>query len=926
MKIGISKWLIIFVAVLLACASGFVFWSLSNDRPIDDHSTEQLAGLFDKGDKFNIDLVYYPEQITANATESVERMYEYTFTNDSDSLLVAKLITNPEYENMRLQYAVSSTPVTNYNNLSFTYDYQDQILQPMGTDGDEAYVYIKVSVVDTTKFAVFKSGVNCQGGEPVTITFNMGDGTTTQGYAIKGYPEPNLTLPSRNGIVPYGAYKNSAHTDSVTYPINEATTIYLKYYNLPVDWITYNDTTRSYHITTGTTRLPLKVEIPTMYNDDVNGYAYVTDIDANAFEKNTGITSVTIPNSIVNIGEDAFYYCENLTTVNYAEGSKLKYIGNGAFSCAIALTSITIPASVEELGESVFYYCRSALSITFEEDSLVTELPRRAFYCCDEVRELVLPKNLKVIGPYSLSAIHYIEELEIPSGVLEIQEYAFQYTALKSTLNITIPKGVVRLGLGAFYGCTGLASVTFEEGTDLTAIGNGAFYQCVSLTEIDIPDRVVQLRKKAFDGCTGLTSVTIPAATTYIGIDIFANCTALTEVIFQTTTNWAYMETNDSGETVYTNVPSADLGDGATALTHVNKGLRKMDTALTPSWYEWDPIEKGYLVVAGGYIEGNITIPETYNDGVHGEANVISIDSGVFVDSFNLTGITIAANVSTIGANAFDGCTGLQTVTFADNPKLTTIGDYAFQNCTSLSEISIPEGVTYFSPCLFSGCSALTTVSIPSTLTDIWEHTFSGCTSLTTVNIPQQGSQLDNIYSSSFKGCTALTSIFIPKTVTVVNYQAFYGCSALASITFEEGSQLKTLGQNAFSGTAIKTITLPASLQTLRGAEFSGCTNLEEVIFEEGCKIGLISASMFYGCTALKSINIPARVTSISVSAFSGCSSLESAVFEDTNGWTRGRSTSSMVAVDVTDPATAASLLKNSVVGRIKYIWRKTSS
>ena len=76
MKIGISKWLIIFVAVLLACASGFVFWSLSNDRPIDDHSTEQLAGLFDKGDKFNIDLVYYPEQITANATESVERMYE----------------------------------------------------------------------------------------------------------------------------------------------------------------------------------------------------------------------------------------------------------------------------------------------------------------------------------------------------------------------------------------------------------------------------------------------------------------------------------------------------------------------------------------------------------------------------------------------------------------------------------------------------------------------------------------------------------------------------------------------------------------------------------------------------------------------------------------------------------------------------------
>ena len=111
---------------------------------------------------------------------------------------------------------------------------------------------------------------------------------------------------------------------------------------------------------------------------------------------------------------------------------------------------------------------------------------------------------------------------------------------------------------------------------------------------------------------------------------------------------------------------------------------------------------------------------------------------------------------------------------------------------------------------------------------------FWGCSSLTTVTF-EKGSQLKTIgggsssYYGAFSYCTALTSIEIPASVETIGASAFKGCSSLATVTFENGSQLKTIGGGSYSSgafsdcTALTSIEIPASVETIEASAFKGC-------------------------------------------------------------------------------------------------------
>ena len=290
----------------------------------------------------------------------------------------------------------------------------------------------------------------------------------------------------------------------------------------------------------------------------------------------------------------------------------------------------------------------------------------------------------------------------------------------------------------------------------------------------------------------------------------------------------------------------------------------------------------------------------------------------------SLKSIIISSNVETIGEYAFYECP-LKSINIPASVK--AINKAAFMNCSSLATITFSKGSMLTKICggkgflshgekyyygAFANCTALTSIEIPANVEIIEEAAFKNCTALTTVTF-ENNSSLKTIcgatydysyYGGAFSDCISLISIEIPASVETIEAAAFKGCSKLATVTFEKGSQLKTIGggysnssdyYGAFSDCPITSIEIPASVETIEAAAFKGCLALAKITFEKGINLKKISGGYsenrntdgyFYGhgafakCTALTSIEIPASVEVIEPEAFWGCSALITVSFE----------------------------------------------
>lgn len=248
----------------------------------------------------------------------------------------------------------------------------------------------------------------------------------------------------------------------------------------------------------------------------------VETIGDNAFSNCDKLTSVTLGSGLKSIGNYAFNYCSALSSINIPEG--VTFLGNSAFNNCTSLESINIPGSVNTIGNSAFWHCTALEELTI--NSGVETIDVSAFNNCTSLTSVSIPGSVKTIGNSAFNGCTSLETLSLGSGVETIGSSAFQNCA--KLKDFTLPSGLKSIGDSAFNGCAALTKVDMPD--SVTYLGAGAYQNCTSLTSATLSEKLSEMNNSVFAGCTGLTTVTLPDLVNNIGNYLFQGCSKLVSV------------------------------------------------------------------------------------------------------------------------------------------------------------------------------------------------------------------------------------------------------------------------------------------------------------------------------------------------------------------------------------------------------------
>ncbi|HFI0159195.1 TPA: leucine-rich repeat protein [Streptococcus suis] len=559
-------------------------------------------------------------------------------------------------------------------------------------------------------------------------------------------------------------------------------------------------------------------------------------LGTHSFARSSNLKSVTIPSSLVE-GDGAFIDSKNLVNISLAPGTTK--IIDGLFR-GTGFTEFTIPEGITEIGANAFSDNENLTTITLP--STLRAIGANAF-SNTSLKRIVLPPGMKKI-PDGLLQGTKVEEFVIPEGVEEIGVQAFAYNPfLKS---VVLPSSLKKIGYGAFQN-TGIESITFKDGlveiddyafsntnlksvllpNSVTRLGSSAFSGISTLTSITLSEGLTEINAGTFSG-TSLERVTLPSAVTIIHDSAFSRVSTLKDIIFSDGLKWIERSAFDGTGLTDVTLPSQleYLGAGAFA----TESLR------------------------------SIHIPQSLK-----EVESIYWLPGPFTGATNLQTVTFETGIRQIVANLFRG----SHIESMDLPAtVEEIGSSAFAD-SGLKEIGLQNGLKKIGASAFYRTN-LESIHIPDSVTEIGTSTFAESLKLKQAKL---SASMKYIPASMFS-YTRLSSIDIPTGVERIDGAAFLN-TKLSQVSLPE--KLKEIGGSAFSGTPLTSISFPASLEKIGDSAFWQ-TSLKEVIIPKTVKE--LGSGVFGEIDTLKEAHV-ARDFVGGDATFSGSSILEKVTFEE---------------------------------------------
>lgn len=560
-------------------------------------------------------------------------------------------------------------------------------------------------------------------------------------------------------------------------------------------------------------------------------------IYSNALNNYKKLKSLILPNSLLEVGENAF---PNSSFLVYTEYEGCYYLGSKENPYMVLIKHLN----------------KNAQTVNVNQDTKI--IYSAAFYESSNLTNVFLPTQITDIGSYAFENCYKLKTINIPSTLICIKDGVF--TCCELLNEIILNDSILSIGNYAFSYCTSLISIVLPN--SLSTLKESVFYNCSSLNyNVDQNCAFIGSKENPYlvlikSLNKDMNEITINKNTRFIHFEAFADCTLLEKVILPNS------------------IISLDSG--------IFKNNSALKNIILPCSLKTIPYEAFYNCSS----LNEVTIPDQLK----------VIESYSFANCSLLSNFSFKENIFIINSHAFEN-THLNSAEIES--KNLNLGEYAFYNCSSLSSITLNGVISHIKEYTFANCPLLENISIPESIEKINQSAFDNCSSLvfneysncnylgneknpyivlmSSVNkyITETiiNSETKVIYNSAFLDCTKITSIIIPYKVYSINDMAFYGCSSLNELKFETNSNLSIIGNYIFRNCKkLKSIELPNSLYEKGNGTFYGCTSLEEVMLPKNTTS--IKNEEYFNCSSLKGLIIPSTIKEIGLNALYNCSSL----------------------------------------------------